>query len=73
MSYITKKMSDEVPERFFRFQVLLPANVTIPSLDDSAAIKTILLFTLRGVRHTNFFLKVSTKIQVTLCFSLLNN
>ena len=73
MSDIVKKMSDQVPERFFGFQVLLPANMAISAMYDRAAVKTILFFPFRRVGHNNFFLKVSTKIQVLLCFSLLDN
>ena len=73
MSDIVEKMSDQVPEGFFGFEVFLAADMTIAAVDDSAAIKTILLFTLGQVRHNNFFLKISTINTSLPCFSLLYN
>ena len=73
MSNIIKKMSDQVPERFFGFEVFLAADMTIPAMDNSPAIKAILFFTLGQMGHNNFFLKISTNNTSLPCFSLLYN
>ena len=74
MSDIVKKMRDHMPKGFFWLQVLLAANMTIPALDDGAAVQAILFFPLRGMRQSKIFLKISTnKYTGSLSFPLLNN
>ena len=73
MGDVIKKMSNHVPESFFRHYILLAAYMAKTTHYSSAAIQAILLFSLGNMRHCNFFLKISTKNTSSLSFSLLNN
>lgn len=73
MRDVVKKMNHQFTKAFPRDNIFLTANVAKPALDYSSAVKAILFFPFRRVGHNKFFLNVSTKIQVPLCFSLLNN
>jgi hypothetical protein len=55
------KMMQQLPERFFCFNVLLPANMTIPSKYDCSAVKAVFFFSFWLMRHAKFFLKIGTK------------
>ena len=57
MSDVIEEMSDEMPETFFWFDVLLAANMTIATDHCSAAIQAVLFLSFRGVAHTKFLLK----------------
>ncbi len=57
MSDVIKKMRNEVPETFFRLDVFLATNVTIPADHGSSAIQAVLLLPFRYVAHNKFLLK----------------
>jgi hypothetical protein len=44
MGDVVKKMLYQVPDRFFRLEVLLPADMTVTALDRRLAIQAIFLF-----------------------------
>jgi hypothetical protein len=73
MSDVVKEMTHQVPHCFFRFHILLAANVTITPDHSSSAVQAVLFVALPRVAHNKFLLKISTKIQAPICFSLLNN
>ena len=73
MRDVVKKMNNQFPETFFGNNILLATDMTKPSVCHSSAVKAVLFFSFRCVRHNKFFLKISTKVQVRLCFSLLSN
>ena len=58
---IIEEMSHHMPKSFFGHYILLPALLAIAALHYRTAIQAILLFSLRDMRHYNFFLKISTK------------
>jgi len=70
MGNVVEEMSDHVPEGFFWLDILLPANMAIPSQYGSAAVQAILFFSLGGMRQGKFFLKISTKIYKKPFFSV---
>ena len=72
VSDVIKKMSDHMPESFFRHYILLAALMAETSYYSSAAVQAILFLSLRNMRHCNFFLKIGTKNTSSLSFSLLN-
>ena len=57
MSDIIKKMSDQVPEAFSGFDILLAANVTIATHHSSPAVQAVSLRSFRDVAHNKFLLK----------------
>ena len=69
MSNVIKKMSRHVPEGFFRLHILLPANMAVFPLHDSAAVQAILFFSLGDMRQSKIFLKNKYKnIQAVFLF-----
>ena len=57
MSDIIKKMSEEMPETLFWFNILLAANMAIATHYSSSAIQAVLVLSFRGVAHNKFLLK----------------
>jgi hypothetical protein len=57
VSDIIKKMSEEMPETFFRFNILLAANMAIAAHYSSSAIQAVPVLSFRGVAHDKFLLK----------------
>ena len=57
MCDVVKEVSKHVPESFLRHYIFLPAYMAITTLHNSAAVQTILLFSLRDMRHSKIFLK----------------
>ena len=59
MGNVIKKMSDHVPESFFRLNVFLAAFMAKTSYHSNTAIQAILLLSMGNMGHCNFFLKIS--------------
>jgi len=57
VSDIIKKMSEEMPETFFRFNIFLAANMAIAAHYSNSAIQAIPVPSFRGVAHNKFLLK----------------
>ncbi len=55
MGKIINKMSKEIPERFLRLQVLLPACLAISSLNYCTAVKTVFGVPFYSMRHVKYF------------------
>src|SRR5688572_4677178 len=62
MGNVVEKMGDHVPEGLFRNHVFLPANMTVMSLHDRAAIQAIFLFALGNMGQCKILLKNKYKI-----------
>ena len=74
MGNVIHKMSDHMPEGFFRLNVLLPAYMAVFSLYYCPAVQAILFLSLRDMGQAKFFLKIGLKKYTgTLSFPLLNN
>jgi hypothetical protein len=56
MSDILEKMGYQVPGGFLWFNILLPADMTIPALDFSMTIETVPFFTLTQMAQRIFIL-----------------
>ena len=61
MGDVVKEMGDHVPESFLGHHIFLAAVLAISALYNRSAVQTVFLFSLRYMRHRNFFLKISTK------------
>ncbi len=57
MSDVIKKMSDELPDSFFRFDIFLATNMTISSYHSGSAIEAVFFSPLGCVAHNKFLLK----------------
>jgi len=57
MGDIIEEMSNKMPEGFFGFYILLPANMAITAHHSGSAIQAIFLTTFPGVAHNKFLLK----------------
>ena len=61
MGNVVKKMGNHMPEGFFWHNIFLPAVLAKAAFCYRTAVQAILLFSLGYMRHSNFFLKISTK------------
>jgi hypothetical protein len=58
MGDIVKEMGDQAPNRFFRFRIMLPANVAKAAMQLCVAIKTYFLLAFLGMRQCKIFPKI---------------
>ena len=57
MGDVVKEMGDHMPECFLGDNILLPANVAVTAVDDSAAIQAVIFFSQRNMRQCKILLK----------------
>lgn len=57
MRDVVKEMGDHMPECFLGDNILLPANVAVTAVDDSAAIQAVIFFSQRNMRQCKILLK----------------